>query len=108
MSFNNELWRIISIETDNTIKILKNEILEDKVCASNGNSWNNSELIGLITASEYLRENSYLEQCGTYNANQSNVSICKTTNWTTINDEWFTITPIINTSNHLWMICAAG
>ena len=73
--------------------------LPTQISEENATLW--SGKIGLITASEYLKANSNLEQCGTYNTNQSNASICKTTNWTTINDEWLTITPIINTSNRL-------
>ena len=43
VTFNNELWRIISINTsDNTIKIIRNEILEDKEYDYNNNRYSNN------------------------------------------------------------------
>ena len=54
-----------------------------------------SSSVGIITASEYLRANSNVEQCGTFNLNNTNASICKTTNW---------IYNIIPSGNLLWTI----
>ena len=37
--------------------------------------------VGLITASEYLRANTSKEQCGNLSINNSNGTVCLTTNW---------------------------
>ena len=45
ITFNNETWRIISISTDNTIKIMRNESIGNKVFNSeNSNAWEQSEI----------------------------------------------------------------
>ena len=127
ITFNNETWRIISVENDGTIKIMRNESIGDmEFDSENSNAWetsdiktylngeylssittnqdkivshtwsiggvtlNNSDLagqiaaengtqsqsisIGMITASEYLRANTNLEQCGSFSLTNDNYS----------------------------------
>ena len=148
ITFNNEQWKIISVESDGSIKIMKNENVGEVMWDIGLNNWekpaninvylneeylntitqdsskivphvwniggvvyNNNNLIsqindekdrqsqsssvGMITASEYLRANSNVEQCGTFNLNNTNASICKTTNW---------IYNIIPSGSFLWTI----
>ena len=44
--FNNELWRIISIERDNTLKIIKNNVLYEERAweSTNSNDWEKSDI----------------------------------------------------------------
>ena len=158
ITFNNETWRIISLERDNTIKIMQNESIGRRIfdesigrfpsgaIASSydwetsdikiylneeylstittnadkivSHTWsigtvtpNNNDLaeqvaeenetqsqsasVGLITVSEYLRANTNAEQCGNYSLNNTNRTICLTTNW---------IKSIIPTNYALWTI----
>ena len=45
ITFNNEMWRIISIGADNTIKIMRNESIENQVWdAGNSNDWETSDI----------------------------------------------------------------
>ena len=37
--------------------------------------------VGLMNVSDYIKANNNVDSCGTYSLNQSNYSICKTTNW---------------------------
>ena len=41
IKFNNEMWRILSLEADGTVKIIKNDFLEDKLPwdSKNNNNW---------------------------------------------------------------------
>ena len=134
ITFNNETWRIISVENDGTIKIMRNESIgnmefdsensnawetsdiktylnetylatittnQDKIVSHTWSigavTWNNSDLagqiadengtqsqsasVGMITASEYLRANTNIEECENMSINNTNHSTCKTTNW---------------------------
>lgn len=134
ITFNNETWRIISIDSTGLIKIMRNESIGNRAFYSgNSNAWetsdiksylndtylltittnqdkivshtwsigdvtyNNSDLsgqiatengtqsqsvsVGLITASEYLRANTNIEQCGNLSINNTNRTTCLTTNW---------------------------
>ena len=146
ITFNNETWRIMSVESDNTIKIIRNESIVTKAWdTSKSNNWarpatlntylngayysslsseaqnliqthtwsigpvtyNNTDLtaqiqsenstiwngnIGLMTVSEFLRANTNIEQCGNYSLNNTNSSICTTTNY------------IVPTKSSLWTI----
>lgn len=52
--FNNEMWRIISIEPDNTLKLIKNESVDKKVWDdSNSTNWTNSYIKNYLN-NEYL------------------------------------------------------
>ena len=147
ITFNNEMWRIISINVDGSIKIMRNESLSDIVFdSSNSNNWDRpadikkylngeylnsitvnkdviipkswsigevtsndlathiseenkvqstSANVGLITASEYIRANSNIEQCGTTNTNNTNKTTCLTTNW---------MYKIVPTNKHMWTL----
>lgn len=54
ITFNNETWRILSVEPDKTLKIVKNEVLtQNYVWSDNGNKWSNSSL------NTYLNNNYY-------------------------------------------------
>lgn len=53
--FNNEIWRIISISSDNTLKIMKNEkIINKEWDSSNFNDWNMPSTLNTYLNSEYL------------------------------------------------------
>ena len=153
ITFNNETWRIISVENDGTIKIMRNENIGNRVWdIGHSDNWettdiktylngeylssittnqdkivshtwsigevtnDNSDLagqivdengtqsqsisIGMITASEYLRANTNLEQCGSFSLTNDNYSKCKMTNWifniVPSDDFLWTISPGIN------------
>ena len=134
ITFNNETWRIIFVENDGTIKIMRNESIGDMEFDSGGsNVWETSDIktylndtylptittnqdkivshtwsiggitpgnsdlarqiaaengiqsqsasVGMITASEYLRANTNIEECENLSINNTNKATCKTTNW---------------------------
>lgn len=51
--FNNDIWRIISISTDNTIKIIRGEIVESRIWDTNNNNWTTSNINEYLNT-EYL------------------------------------------------------
>ena len=153
ITFNNEMWRIISIDSTDLIKIMRNESIgkmafdetggrygnnnwdrpsdiktylngeyleaittnQDKIVphtwsiggvtssnndlarqiASENGTESQSTSVGMITASEYLRANTNIEQCETFSLNNTNSTICKTTNW---------IYSIVPSGGYLWTI----
>jgi len=151
ITFNDETWRIISVETDGTLKIMrKNRIKNMAWDTSNSNNWtrpatlntylnndyyntlsneaqaliqthtwgigavvkDNTDLaaqiasensttwtgnIGLISASDAIKSNTNIEQCGNLNLSFDNKAICKTTNYIFPSNNWFwTISPSKN------------
>lgn len=56
-----------------------NDNIEKQIADEKSKQWTGK--IGLITASEYLMANTNVNQCNSYNLYNSNVSICKQTNW---------------------------
>ena len=148
ITFNNEMWRIISVDSNGLIKIMRNESIGNRAFDSgNNNDWETSDIktylndtylptitvnqdkivphtwsiggvtdsnsdlagqiadengtqsqsvsIGMITASEYLRANTNIEQCETLSLNNTNRTTCKTTNW---------MYSIVPSDSHLWTI----
>ena len=148
IKFNNEIWRILSVEVDGRIKIIRNESIGNRAFDSeNNNAWEESELkiylngkdfesimtnqdkiesstwsigeikennnnlneqisdenkiqsqntsVGLITASEYIRANNDITNCGNMNLNNINRTICKEKNW---------IYTIVPQKGYLWTI----
>ena len=146
ITFNNETWRIVSVEADKTIKIIRdtgignmvwdstnssnwikpaelntylngtyltgtlNQTAQNQIVAKEFNvgsiDYENDDLtvqvnneknkkwkgkVALITASEYLRSNSDISNCSTYNTNNNNYNNCKNTTWMYINDIWWTL-----------------
>ena len=134
ITFNNETWRIISVDSSGLIKIMRNESTGNRAFAPGYNhAWETSDIksylndtylrtittyhdkivphtwsiggvtygnsdladqindengtqsqsviIGLITASEYLRANNNTEQCENFSLNNTNRTTCLTTNW---------------------------
>ena len=65
-------WNIGAVTSGNND--LATQITDEK-----GTTWNGK--IGLITASEYLRANDNIEQCGTISLNYENQETCYPTNW---------------------------
>lgn len=60
ISFNNELWRILSFESDGSIKIIKNESIGDMAFDDNGfNEWDKSSL-SLFLNNEYYDSIDYV------------------------------------------------
>ena len=56
IKFNNELWRIISKESDGTYKIVKNELLSDQVWDTNySNNWARPSTLNTYLNGEYYR-----------------------------------------------------
>ena len=165
ITFNNETWRIISVENDGAIKIMRNESIGDMAFDSgNSNAWETSEIktylngeylssittnqdkivshtwsigkvisdnndlagqiadengtqsqsmsIGMITASEYLRANTNIEECGNLSLNNTNKATCLTTNWiyniVSSGDLLWTISPCANISNEVFLVNSSG
>ena len=157
ITFNNETWRILSVEADGTLKIVKNDLLVgDRWDSSAINSWNrpatlntylnetyfaslldkekvvnhlwnvgainykeadmatqlaqesgvnSSGQVGLITVSEYIRANSNIEQCGTFEKEENNYTTCVNTNWLyKAGYYWWVITPFSGTSSHVFRL----
>ena len=166
ITFNNEEWRIISVEADGTLKIIKNASIgnmsfdttnsdnwtrpstlntylnNDYYNALNSNAQNqiqsydfslgsvmdgNADLagqiadekkikwtgkIGLISASDYLRANTNMEQCGNmyldYNDYHTN-GICKMTNYLFESDvSYWTISPSARDTNIMITVHSNG
>ncbi len=83
----NKNWNIGEVTYRNSN--LEQQILEEECFQWNGK-------IGLITASEYIRANSNLSLCGTYEDEENNLQICLTTNWLSLApDTWWTISPAV-------------
>ena len=166
ITFNNETWRIISVECDGTTKVIKTDSIANMLWSQYGenNYWatelelqirdyldnyihdfwfnglgqhdlnigyvdpdneqleNSIELlvnqeksgsyqsnIGLITASEYIRANSNIKQCGTLSLNNNNISTCNSTNWLyKPQSTWWTLTPSIRANYQVYSIFTNG
>ena len=151
--FNNETWRIISVDSNGLIKIMRNESIGNRAFDETGGTYGNNNWdrpadiktylndtyfptittnqdkivphtwsiggvtsdnydlagqiadesdtqsqpasIGMITASEYLRANSNIDQCGNMSINNNIYETCKTTNW---------MQAIVPSDNMLWTI----
>ena len=135
ITFNNEEWRIVAVETDGTLKVRRNESigkmpwdtaassnwtrpatlntylnndyynslptdeqnqiqihaygvgsvkqdntdLAGQIVDENGTVWTGN--IALMSVSDYIRANTNIEQCGNLGLNNTNYTICKTTNY---------------------------
>ena len=56
ITFNNETWRIISLEADNTIKIMRNECISNMIWdSSNSNNWDRPSTLNTYLNEEYLK-----------------------------------------------------
>ncbi len=165
VTFNNEKagWRIISIEKNGTIKLLKNESVINNLWNSpSSNDWSkpaelntylnsdyynsltsmaqsqivthdfsigavkendnndmagqindeNSEKwngkIALVTASEYIRANSNISKCGSLEYLNDYASTCNNTNWMFNADDWWTLSPINDSSSDVHLIYSQG
>ncbi len=167
ITFNNEQagWRIVSINSDGTIKVMKNINITvrawDTSSTYGNNNWarpatlntylngtyynsltstaqnqivsynfgigevtdENNDLggqvsnenettwygkIALATTSEYIRSNSNKNRCGTFNLNNDNYSTCKNTTWMYIDDDWWTLSPVINSSSSVFYASSNG
>ena len=57
ITFNNEMWRIVSVEPDKTIKIMREANLEDRVWDSSGsNNWARPASLNTYLNGSYLKE----------------------------------------------------
>ena len=57
ITFNNEMWRIVSIEADKTIKIMRNAVLSDIAWdSSNSNNWKRPADLNTYLNGSYLTE----------------------------------------------------
>jgi len=163
ITFNNETWRILSVENDGSLKIMKKDSIGNMAFdSSNSNNWarpaplntylnndyynslnsdaqnliqahtwgvgpvtyNNTDLagqiasengttwsgnIGLMSASEALRANTNIEQCGNLSLNNTNYSTCKTTNYIVPTTEYlWTISPNADYSNYVFYVYSYG
>ena len=128
ITFNNETWRILSIDSSGRIKIVRDELLSERAWDSSGingsNQWDRpadiktylengtqsqEASVGLITVSEYLRANTNKEECGNFSLNNDNYySTCKTTNWLFKNDYYWTISPDSSTSYLVFYVSNDG
>ena len=166
ITFNNELWRIISKEADGSYKIVRNDVLkkngENPVSKWNNvanNTWGDSvlhrylnttyyqdvlkennqiiehdwyagavesknpdlqaqiaaeksvttnDLVGLVSASDYLLANSN-GNCSTFKYNNENASTCAKTNWLNLsNTNWWTLSPSTHQDNQAYYIKTSG
>ena len=65
--------------------------------------------MGLISASDYINENSNIETCGTFSKNDSNSSTCITTNWMYMSGtDWWTLSPDAGRSDFVWKVSRDG
>lgn len=71
-----------------------NNDLANQIITENG-AQSQIASVGMITASEYLKANSNIEQCASMGINNTNNSICKTTNW---------MYSIVPSGSYLWTI----
>ena len=162
IKFNGEAWRILSVEADGTIKIIKNKIIGEMAWdTSSSNNWarpstlntylnndyynslsadaqsqiqshaygigaityDNADLtkqiasenettwtgnIGLMSVSDYLRANTNIEQCENFSLNNTNLEICKTTNYLSSTDYPWTISPNDENSRSVFLVGSYG
>ena len=159
IKFNNEIWRILSIDLNGSLKIVRNELLtsvvfddgtgysnawetsnikiylnpeylktitinQDKIIPYTWSIgaviWDNNDLasqiadeneghsqsvsVALITASEYLRANTNIEQCGSNILNNDNKNICKITNWLFKEKSYWTLSPRDSVSYGIYVV----
>ena len=157
ITFNNETWRIVSINQGGSLQIIKNESIgnmawdsiktrswdnpaslntylnseyineisvnADKIISHNWPAgiaeFNNNDLyaqinseksvtfdgkIGLITASEYIRTNNNLNQCGSFSLINNNATTCLQTNWLNdLGNYWWTISNANNSFSPIYV-----
>ncbi len=96
----NHIWGIGSVLDEN--EDLSAQILSEKRTTWSGN-------VGLISVSDYLKANTNIIQCGNFKLNNSNLDICKKTNYLISKgaNEW-TITPYLNSTSRVFVTWGAG
>ena len=68
ITFNNELWRIISVENDGTIKIMKNASIGNRAWdGSDSNNWTRPATLNTYLNGEYLEGLSYNDKVVSHN-----------------------------------------
>jgi len=93
-------WGIGTVTWNNTD-------LAAQIESENGTTWNGE--IGLMSLSDYIRANTNTEQCGNYKLNNSNYSICKTTNYIVPSSGYlWTISPSASNSNSVFFVLSDG
>ena len=117
MTFNDEKagWRIISVECDGTIKIMRinsigtvtvnNNDLSVQVNDENAVKWNGK--IALSTVSEYLRTNSNLS-CKTFRSYNDNYNTCKNTTWMFSSNDWWTLSAFNSYTSFVFRLISNG
>ena len=163
ITFNDEQagWRIISVECDGTMKIMKNESIGNSSFSGNNNGdwsvpadlntylnndyYNNLSLVAkkqivekefsigdvspnyglatqvndendikwngkvaLPTASEYIRTNSNMNNCGTLSNYNKNYSSCKNTTWMYNNVAWWTLSRASGYVSDVYYVASHG
>ena len=97
-------WSIEAVTSDNSD-------LSGQVTTENGTQ-SQSASVGMITASEYLRANTNIEQCGNLSINNANRAICLTTNWmynvVPAGGYLWTISPCISSSATAFHVTGSG
>ena len=68
---------------------IDNNDLSGQIDEENSDTWVGD--IGLIKVSDYLRANNNMEQCGSLKLNNTNLEICKATNWLYKNYDWWVL-----------------
>ena len=86
--------------------IYDNTDLAGQIASENGATWTGS--IGLMSASDYLRANSNIEQCRDSNLNNKNYVTCKTTNYLFSGNRIWTISPNADGSFVVFFVYSNG
>ena len=73
--FNNEMWRMLSLESDNTLKIIRSSSTENRQWDFSNNDFETSDI------KEYLNANTNAIECGNLLLNNTNKEKCIFTNW---------------------------
>ncbi|MEI3508857.1 MAG: DUF6273 domain-containing protein [Bacilli bacterium] len=97
---NNDYYNMLSGDAQNQIQshaygigsaTYNNTDLAGQIASENSTIWTGN--IGLMSASDYLKANTNTEKCGNYGLNNTNMSICKTTNYLISTGYYWTISP---------------
>ena len=86
-------WYIGAVTENNNN--LSNQIADEK-----SKTW--SGRVALPTASEFLRANSNMSQCGNIYTNNNNVNTCQNTNWMKLGNTQWSLTAVANKYNQVF------
>ena len=91
-TFADDYQNIIVNHNFNIGKIIDNNDLQEQINDEKSDLWEGK--VGLITVSEYLKANSNISDCETFDTNNTNNTTCINTNWLFNNNDYWTISAI--------------